>query len=235
MDWGTYLHWLGTTGARVVSKDAKKITFDTPEMLQVVELLQDMLKRGIFQKTADGKGALFEQYRNAKNDTVFEMQGPYRIPVLRQNKAPDFLTIHTPVHPVKKQIFASNGGHNLIVFKDVPAEKRQAGAQVAKWMNGPHAQAQMCIQAASIPVSKGAAESKELQDYLKTDAAFKGFVDLAVNGWRWPTLPSFAKISGLLGTAVTNIMLDQTSAKAGLAEAQQQAQQLLDEDVKQMK
>ncbi|HEX2327068.1 MAG TPA: extracellular solute-binding protein, partial [Chloroflexota bacterium] len=36
MDWGTYLHWLGTTGSRVISKDAKTITFDTPEMLQVL-------------------------------------------------------------------------------------------------------------------------------------------------------------------------------------------------------
>jgi multiple sugar transport system substrate-binding protein len=235
MDWGTYLHWLGTAGSHVISKDNKKITFDTPEMLQVAELLLDMLKRGIYQKTPDGKGALFETYRNAKNDTVFEMQGPYRIPVLRLNKAPDFLTIHTPVHPVKKQVFASNGGHNLIVFKDVPLEQRQAAAQAAKWMNAPHAQAQMCIKATSIPVSKGATEVKELQDYLKTDAPFKGFVDLAGNGWRWPTLPSYAKISGALGMTVTNIMLEQVSPKAGLASAEKEAQGYLDEDVRLMK
>jgi ABC-type glycerol-3-phosphate transport system substrate-binding protein len=235
MDWGTYVHWLGTAGSHVISKDNKTITFDTPEMLQVSELLLDMLKRGIYQKTPDGKGALFETYKNAKNDTVFEMQGPYRIPVLRQNKAPDFMTIHTPVHPVKKQVFASNGGHNLIVFKDVPPEQRQAAAQVAKWMNAPHAQAQMCIKATSIPVSKSATETKELQDYLKTDAPFKGFVDLAGNGWRWPTLPSYAKISGALGNMVTNIMLEQISPKAGLASAEKEAQTYLDDDVRQMK
>lgn len=235
MDWGTYIHWLGTAGSRVITKDNKTITFDTPEMLQVIENFQDMLKRGIFQKTPDGKGALFETYRLAKNDTVFEMQGPYRIPVIRLAKAPDFLTIHTPVHPVKKQIFASNGGHNLMIFKDVPPEQRQAAAQAAKWLNGAHAQAQMCIKAASIPVNKGVAESKELQDYLKTDAGFKGFVDLAGNGWRWPTLPSYAKISGELGAMVTSIMLDQTSAKSGLATAQKAAQLFLDDDVKLMK
>jgi multiple sugar transport system substrate-binding protein len=235
MDWGTYLHWLGTAGSRVISKDAKTITFDTPEMLQVIEYLQDLLKRGIFQKTADGKGALFEQYRNAKNDTVFEMQGPYRIPVLRLNQAPDFQTIHTPVHAVKKQVFASNGGHNLNVFKDVPLEQRQAAAQVAKWMNAAHAQAQMCIKATSIPVSKGVSDSRELQDYLKTDTAFKGFVDLAGNGWRWPTLPSYTRIAGALGATVTSIMLDQVSAKAGLAAGQRDAQQMLDEDVRLMK
>ena len=191
VEWGSYLYWLGTQGARVITRDAKTITFDTPEMLLVMEHMQDLLKRGINQKTADGKGGLNEQYREARNDTVFEFQGPYRIPVLRLNKAPDFLTIHMPVHPVKKQVFAANGGHNLILFKEVPPERRQAAAQAAKWMNAPHAQAQMCINATSIPVSKGVANSKELQDYLKTDAAFKGFIDLAGNGWRWPTLPSW--------------------------------------------
>jgi ABC-type glycerol-3-phosphate transport system substrate-binding protein len=109
---------------------------------------------------------LFEQVREAKNDAVFEMQGPYRIPVLRLNKAPELLTPHTPVHPAKRQVFASNGGHNLIVFKDGPLEQRQAAAQAATWLNAPHAQTQMCIQAASIPVRKGVPETKGLQEYL---------------------------------------------------------------------
>jgi multiple sugar transport system substrate-binding protein len=236
MAWaGTWNHWLGTTGQRPISKDVKKITFDTPEMLQVMEMYLDFLKRGIIQKTADGKGALFETYRDAKNDTVYEVQGPYRIPVIRQNKGPDFGTVHIPVNPTTKQVFASNGGHNLIVFKDVPTQKRAAAAQVAKWLNAPHAQAQMCINATSIPVSRSVGDTKELQDYLKTDAAFKGFVDLAPNGWRWPTLPSFSKISPILDGAVTSIMLEQMGAKAALADAQQKAQQLLDADVALMK
>jgi multiple sugar transport system substrate-binding protein len=234
-EWGSYLYWLGTQGARPISKDAKTITFDTPEMLQVVEHMQYLLKSGINLKTTDGKAGLNEQYRLARNDTVFEFQGPYRIPVLRQEKAPDFLTIHMPVHPVKKQVFAANGGHNLIVFKEVPPERRAAAAQVAKWMNGTHAQAQMCIKATSIPVSKGVAESNEMQDYLKTDAPFKGFVDLAGNGWRWPTLPNWANITGALTGAITSIMTEQVSPKAGLTNGQQQAQQFLNEDVKLMK
>ena len=59
----------------------------------------------------------------------------------RQAKAPDFLTIHTPVHPVKKQIFSSNGGHNLIIFKDVPliygfSAKAPVGPVAASMLNG---------------------------------------------------------------------------------------------------
>jgi multiple sugar transport system substrate-binding protein len=230
----TWQHFLGTTGSRPISRDAKKITFDTPEMLQVAELYLDLLKRGIALKAPDGKNGLFETYQQAKNDTVFEVQGPYRIPVLRQNNAPAFETIHVPVHPGKRQVLAVNGGHNVVVFKDVPPARRQAAAQVAKWLNGPHAQAQMCIKATSIPVSKAALDAKELQDYLKSDLPFKGFVDLAPNGWRWPTLPSWGKIFGVLDAAVASILREESGAKAALAAAQQEAQTLLEEDVRLM-
>ena len=43
MAWaGTWRHWLGTMGAYVISKDSKKITADTPEMLEVMELYLDL-------------------------------------------------------------------------------------------------------------------------------------------------------------------------------------------------
>jgi sn-glycerol 3-phosphate transport system substrate-binding protein len=138
------------------------------------------------------------------------------------------------VHPQKRAIAASNGGHSMIVFKDVPLERRAAAAQVARWMNAPHAQAQMCIRATSIPVSKAAMESKELQDYLKTDPQFKGFVDLAPYGWRWPPLPSYAKITAAIQASVDAIMRKEQGIKAALANGQREAQLLLDEDVKLM-
>jgi sn-glycerol 3-phosphate transport system substrate-binding protein len=233
--WGTYGHYLRTAGGSIISKDAKKMQVDTPEMLEVMEHFLDLLNSRIMQVTADGKAGLGETYRNAKNDTVFESQGPYRIPTLRQANAPQFGVIHIPVHPQKKVVAASNGGHSMIVFKDVPVERRAAAAQVARWMNGPHAQAQMCIRATSIPVSKAAMEAKELQDYLKTDTQFKGFVDLAPFGWRWPPLPSYGKITSAIQANLDTILRKEVGIKAGLTKAQQEAQVLLDEDVRLMK
>jgi ABC-type glycerol-3-phosphate transport system substrate-binding protein len=232
--WGTYGHYLRTTGGLIISKDAKKMQVDTPEMLQVMEHFLDLLNSRIMQTNPAGTAGLSETYRNAKNDTVFESQGPYRIPTLRQANAPDFGVIHIPVHPQKKAIAASNGGHSMIVFKDVSVERRAAAAQVAKWMNGPQAQAQMCIRATSIPVSKAAMEAKELLEYLKTDAPFKGFVDLAPYGWRWPPLPSWGRIVPAIQTNLDAIMRKEIGIKAGLTKAQQESQLLLDEDVRLM-
>ena len=236
MAWaGTWRHWLGTMGARIISKDNRKITADTPEMLEVMELDLDLLKRGIALKTPDGKGALFETYQLAKNDTAFEVQGPYRIPTMRQKNAPPFMTIHIPVHPVKKQIMAGNGGWNMAIFKEAPVERRHAASLVAQWTNAPHAQAQFCIQSINIPVSKATLESKVFQDYTKAEPAFKGFADLAPYGWRWPALPSYAKINAAVDTTVQTIIRQEIGIKAGLAQIQREAQTLLDEDLKLMK
>jgi multiple sugar transport system substrate-binding protein len=235
MGWvNTWLHWLGTTGTRVVSKDVRKMQVDTPEMLQVMELWLDLLNRGVIRLDADGKSGLMEQYAQARNDVVFEVQGPYRIPPLRQAKAPDFGTVHVPVHPSKKEVFASNGGHSLVLCKSTP-EKQAAAAQVAKWLTAPHAQAQVCVKSYSIPVSKGAQAAKELQDQVSSDPAFKGFVDLAPYGWRWPGLPSQQKIQGAIENAIGAIMRKEVGAKAGLITAQREAQALLDDDVRLMK
>jgi len=229
MNWVFWVNWLRTTGAMPVSADSKKITVDTAESLQVLELIQGFIRSGI--APADGKT---ETYRDAKNDVVFEVQGPYRIPTFRQNNAPDFGVIHLPVHPQKKQIVTNNGGHNMAIFKGVTPERRVAASRVVKWMNDVHAQAQICIQATSLPVSKAAQNSKELQDYLKTDPQLKGFIDLAPYGWRWPALPSLGKITGALNANVTKVLKQEIGVKDGLTTAQREAQLFLDDDVKRM-
>ena len=230
MNWGFWLLLLRTSGSSPITPDAKRMTVDSPEMLQVIEFMQSLIKAG--HAPADGKT---ETYREAKNDTVFEFQGPYRIPTLRQANAPAFGVIHAPVNPKKKVIATTNGGHNVVIFKETSAPRRAAAAQLARWLNAPHAQAQMCIKATSLPVSKAAFAAKELQDYLKTDVEMKGFVDLAPNGWRWPALPSWPKINKAVQDSVAAILKNETSPRDGLAKAQRDAQALLDEDVKLMK
>ena len=49
----------------------------------------DLLKRGIFQKTADGKGALFEQYAQRQERHGLRDAGAVPHPGARHDKAPD--------------------------------------------------------------------------------------------------------------------------------------------------
>ena len=224
-NWVYWSNWLGSAGGLPISADGQKITMTTPEAQDTITYLTNLFKIGVTPTKMEGE--LFNKSKGT--GVVFESQGPYRIPTLRLNKVTDFQVLPTPI---KKTVFAGNGGHNVSVFQGVPANRKQAAARVAMWLNAPHAQAQMCIQATSLPVSNAAFQSTELQDYLKTDPQLKGFVDMAPHGWRWPALPSYAKISGALNTGVNNIFAGKVSVQDGLTQAQQAAQVLLDQDLK---
>jgi ABC-type glycerol-3-phosphate transport system substrate-binding protein len=231
--WDDWDHFLGTTGSRPVSKDGRKVTIDTSEMLATMEFMVGLYTRGIAQMTPDGK-SVAEQYRNAKNDTVFELQGAYRFPTYKQSNAPAWGAIHIPLRPQGGQLFGYAAGQSPVILNVAP-EKRRAAAEVAKWITAPKQQALHCIKANAIPISKAAMSDKEFQDYLKTDAPYKALVDLAPNGWRWPLMPSFAKINGAIDTHVGAILRREVSISAGLANAQREGQLALDEDVKLMK
>ena len=77
--------------------------------------------------------------------------------------------------------------------------------------------------------------AETVQDYARANPEFKGFADLAPYGWRWPSLPSYAKINAATDNGVIAIVRQDVGVKAGLAQMQKEAQTLLDEDVKLMK
>ena len=67
---------------------------------------------------------------------------------------------------------------------------------------------------------------------MKSDPAFKSFLDLAPDGWRWPSLPSYDRINQALQNNINAILRQEVGPKAGLASAQREAQALLDDDVR---
>jgi ABC-type glycerol-3-phosphate transport system substrate-binding protein len=227
--WGRWLRFLGTTGTQHVSKDLRRMTVDSPEAVETLEFLVGLVKAGVIPP--DGSNEL---YRQATNDIVFESQGPFRIPTLRQVGAPDFGVVHTPVHPQKRRVFTEVGGHNMVVFREVAPQRRHAGALTAQWMNKPHAQAQMCIRATQIPVNKSVLNAPELEAYLKTDEQLKSFVELAPTNWGWPGLPSAVELLTLTRTT-DPVFKEQMSVRAWLAETQRQAQEVLNKDLGLMK
>jgi ABC-type glycerol-3-phosphate transport system substrate-binding protein len=222
--------FLGTTGQRVISKDSRKVTLDTPQAVETLEYLLGLSRAGVIPP--DGANEL---YRQATNDIAFESQGPYRIPTLRQVNAPDFGATHLPVHRVKKEIFTEAGGHSLVVFRESPPERRTAAALVAQWLNAPHAQARLCIVSQAIPVSKATMNDKELKDFLKTDEQFASFVEIAPYAWRWPNVPSSDMQRTTIARGIDPVFNEQIGIKAWLAETEHKAQALLDVDVAKMK
>ena len=184
-------------GKNPISDDAMKMQVDTSEFLETMELwLRWLDNRIIFDHPGENQvWGVREEYRHAKNNVAFEHQGVYRIPTIRQQQAPPFEVVHVPLHPVGKVKSAINGGWNSVVFKTTP-ERQQAASQVTLWLSEPDGQVEHMIRAITIPISQKGLDHPKLRETLSQDAQFRGFVDLAPYGWRWPGLPSYSKITG---------------------------------------
>ena len=235
MGWYFYLDFVRSTGKNPISDDAMKMQVDTAEFLETMTLwLKWLDNRIIFDHPAENQTwGVREEYRHAKNNVAFEHQGVYRIPTMRANNAPEFQVVHVPLHPVKKVKSAINGGWNSVVFKTTP-ERQQAASQATLWLSEPDAQVEHMIRAITIPISQKGLDHPKLRESLSQDAQFRGFVDLAPYGWRWPGLPSHGKITGRIGQAVKDIMTKKVGAKSGLESAQRETQVMLEDDIRMM-
>ena len=226
------LQWAGSIGASYVSADKRKMTVNSPELLEATEFVLGLIKAGITSSTENG-----ELFRKGADEAVFEQNGPFRMPTYRLAGITDFGVIHHPVHPTKKVIAGYADGSEMVIFKGISTERQTAAGRLVLYMNSPEAQAKACIAATMIPVSKAAANSKELQDHLKTDQQHKAFVDVALQGRsaRFPSLPSYQKIvNETITPGLAEIFGQKISVRDGLTSIQQRTQVLLDDDVKTM-
>jgi ABC-type glycerol-3-phosphate transport system substrate-binding protein len=185
------LSWMGTMGASYVSADKRRMTVNSPEVQEAVEFVLGLIRGNL---TAGMENR--ELFRKGTDEAVFEQNGPFRMPTYRQNGITDFGVVHHPVHPQKKVISGYADGSEVVVFKGPPAPRQAAAGRVALYLNGPYAQAQQCLRVTMVPVSKAAANAKELQEYLKSDPQHKAFVDVAFQGRsaRFPSLPSYQTV-----------------------------------------
>ena len=217
--WTRWYRFVGTNGGRVINDDGSKMLLDSPENVEVLEFLLHLVQSGL--SPADGMANF---YKKALNDVVFEQQGPYRMPTLRKNNAPDFGVTH---HPIKTEIFANSGGHNLIVTKGTSPERQHAAALVSKWITATPQQTEMVIKSTGTPVSKSVVTDPVLIEYLKSDPQLKGFIDLSPYSWRWPPIPSMAQTYPKVRDCGP-VMRGEIGVKDWLAEQHRVAQLLLD-------
>lgn len=215
--------WYGLAGGRPFSKDGTRVQFNNPIAIEATQFLIGLINRGY--TPPESSGEIFTQRK-----TVFEHQGPYRLPTLRQ-RGDDFEVIHAPLHPARREHFAPNGGHSLAIFK-VPdrARQRTAGA-IAKWFNTAHPQAVLCVRATSIPISKAALESKELRDYMATDKQHAAFLELTPYGYRGVPMPSWAEFVKVVNAGIQDMLGGKVGVNEGLARIEREAQLLLDADL----
>ena len=116
--------------------------------------------------------------------TVFESQGPYRLPTLRQ-RGDVFKVIHTPIQTKRH---APNGGQNVAVFHQNNADLLDAALIFAQYAVS--ADAQVFVIRASggtnLPVSKSVLEHEGYKGLIAADPDYAAFAAELPYGGRYP-------------------------------------------------
>lgn len=215
--------WAGSNGALMFNKEKNKVTLAQPEAVAAVEFLSN-LTHGLGLVPPEDIGELM-----VKGQTVFEPNGPYRMPVWREAGV-RFEPILPPRGPNKPTAHNWGSMYSLAVLKSTDATKQRASAIAALGALSDEAQVPMCKIHLGWPASKSALASSAYQALLAADKQMKAFADMFSSCWILPAIPSFAQIDTLRGAAMTKVYKRQDSPKNALTDAEQQGQRLLDED-----
>jgi ABC-type glycerol-3-phosphate transport system substrate-binding protein len=230
--WGLDVLWrvsgwrlfAGSNGALFFNKQLTKVSYTQAESLAAVEFMAK-LTHGLNLVPPEPLGELM-----AKGQTVFEPQGPYRMPVLREAGA-RFEPILMPRGPQKPTPYNWASMYSLIVFKAADPAKHRAAAQVALGCLADDAQAAMCKVHLGLPVTRAAHQSAAYQQYLAQDRQMKVFADMMSAVEVMPAVPSLERIWAIQDEAMNKVYKRQDTVRNAVQEAERQSQLLLDADL----
>jgi len=224
LDWSIFY---GGAGGQILNKDANKFTIDNEIGRDTLRWLHDLIyKRQVIPNPPPG-----EMMNKGEGTVAFDITGNFRYPVYRQ-RGVDVGSAPMPIHKTR---FTIGHGWNLSAFKHKDAAVQLASARLIKWMNTTAFQVPYAIKSDNVPVTKSSLEHKDFQAYLAKDPVVKVFSDQAPAVYRVPAMPSGFKSMDQITVSVKKALLNESSINDAMAEAQRQAQLILDDDLRQLK
>jgi ABC-type glycerol-3-phosphate transport system substrate-binding protein len=217
-------NWAGSNGVRWINKEQTKASFVQPDALAAVEFLANYT-HGLQLLPPTAQGELL-----IKGQSVFEQQGMYRAPTLRQAGV-RFEAIDMPRGPKLNGAPLKQGSmYSLIVFKSPDPATQRAAALLALGCLADDAQAEMCKIHLGLPITKSAEDSPAYKQYVAQDKQMKAFADMSPSVDVRPSFPSVEMMFTLMDTTMANIYAKKDSIQSALQAAQDQTQQWLDRD-----
>jgi len=224
----TLLSWLqfyAGTGAQLMTRDATKVT--------VLNTEAELTSRWLYDLIHSHRLVPFpvqpELLRQGEK-TVFEQQGPYRLPTLRQLGV-DFGVVRNPTAPFGKPVRITYGsGSGVAVLRGKDGARVAPAAQAVLAMVETEAQAKLATEGGNMPVTTSGFAAKEVKDFVAKDREYGAWMEETPYATRVQGLPSGQK----LYVEMAQALVDYFNQKAGLREAlermQSTGQRLLDEE-----
>jgi ABC-type glycerol-3-phosphate transport system substrate-binding protein len=232
--WGMDVGWrssgwqmfAGSNGTSWINKDRTKVQFTQPESVAGVDFLQrftfglGLMPPGADQKTA---GELM-----GVGKTVFEPQGPYRVPIFRANGVTRLGAVTWPRGPQKPTTFNWGTLYSSFVFRSTDPAKERATVQAAVAALSDDAQMAHATTDLGMPVTKTGKDGAEYQKFLAGEPIVKQFVDMFPSCDVWPAIPSGDEMRQIMDRTMLEIYQQKTAPKAGMEAAERELQQIHD-------
>lgn len=218
--------------APFVSQDGTKFQLTAPEVMATVEWEYNLLKAGLMRPhNGSNNGGYKELIPESK--VLFQRAVAARVPRYREQGI-EFGTGYYPLGPNNKSKtnYTQGSAYGYTAFKGKDPKKTQAALLASLWASRLDP-GLLFAETGGVPTSyKHIIESTEFEAAYKKDSESWPFFG-AVSGFvPYPNFPSFWDARSVINDQLLAVWAGKTSIRDGLAEANRQAQLLLDKDLK---
>ncbi len=219
----TFTTFLWTRGGVLADADFKEARFNSPEGVAVLELEQELVKKG---QAYVSRGFDWQNDFGAqKVAMVFSsmVSDPFIDRVVKGTF--DYSMAPYPTAPGKPTATVLTGT-NAVIFKSTP-EKQAAAWDFVKWATSREQTAFWASETGYLPVRTSALETPTLQQVLQTRPRYKVALDLMPYGRPEPSLAPWTQVRDFLQDAENKVLSQTASAQQALDEAARKANEVL--------
>jgi multiple sugar transport system substrate-binding protein len=215
-----YLPMLWEAGGDILDSDNTKATFNSPEGVKALTVLQQMAvnDKSVYLDTTNENGPKLMN----SGKVAMLVTGPWD---LSQLSDIDYGVQVMPTYP------GSTGGHqtiagpdNWVVF-DNGDERKQAAIDFVKWLSAPEQVKKFSLGTGDLPIRSSVGQDQAVLDELNENVpGTAAFVENLNNATKVrPQVEQYPAISEALGQAIVAVMLGEDQPKAALDAAAQAA------------
>lgn len=210
-DWRHFIDFLGSAGGRVLSADGKRVTINSPEAIEALQFMVDILHT--YQIAPMSGGGWQTGFANGL--LAFEVQGSYRLP---QYAVLDTTNLGAVAQPQRNVRYSSTGGESVAIMK-TNAEREAAAWRFVDWVTGTAANAKWSAVSGYLPVRRSSMAHRTYQQILRNDPLRRLFAEELTYGDRLPTVPT-DQVFGILGTMVNRAVGQSITVNQAIVDAE---------------
>jgi multiple sugar transport system substrate-binding protein len=188
-------------------------TLNNAGAIAALQLWQDLIQDGSAVLSMPERGYELDKFLAGK--VAMQLTGPWTFGQLAATKVAYGVM---PI-PADRAAHTVVGGENLFMMKSTPA-REQAAWQFMEYVLSAEFQTEWALGTGYLPVNLAARQSVAYQNFVEQTPGLQVFLDQAAVGKSRPIAPGYSEISENLGRAIESVLLQKSTVKDALANAQ---------------